>query len=236
MATVKQQQLERSQGRPGPPVTGEASETPATSTASTATFDVFERMEACEREGTIHRADRSANDGDRVKHGFGSGGLRGARQELGEGTQIGGRTAEHISSATLRNLLVETIKHGMDEGFHELAVQADEFQGNRLDGAPMPGTGDVVQVPNQVHAPRKLLESDGISSLVERALGWKAATPAPSAGGETRKATQSSGALKAKAKKSKNTSGVDFPPVIGVQGGVVRRYLPPQRVPVRPRQ
>ena len=60
MAAVKQQQLERSQERPGPPVTGAASETPATSTAITATFDVFERMEACEREGTLRHADQSA--------------------------------------------------------------------------------------------------------------------------------------------------------------------------------
>ena len=83
---------------------------------------------------------------------------------------------------------------------------------------------------------RKLLESDGMSSLAERALGWKAAAPAPSAGGEKRKAAQLSGAAKAKAKKSKNTSGVGFPPVMGVQGGVVWRYLPPQRVAVRLRQ
>ena len=101
MIAVKQQQLERSQGHPGPPVTGAASETPATTTAMTATFDIFERTEACKREGTLRHADRSANDGDRVRHGFGSGDLRGARQELAEGTQIGGRTAEHISSATL---------------------------------------------------------------------------------------------------------------------------------------
>ena len=46
----------------------------------------------------------------------------------------------------VRNLLVEAINQGMDEGFHELAVQAGEFQGNHQDGAPMPGTGDVVQV------------------------------------------------------------------------------------------
>ena len=123
----------------------------------------------------------------------------------------------------------------MDEGFHELAVQADEFQGNHQDGAPMPDTGDVVQVPKS-RSLRKLLESDGISSLAERALGWKAAAPAPSAGGEKRKAAQPFGAAKAKAKKSKNTSGVGFFPVIGVQGGVVWRYLPPQRMPVRPRQ
>ena len=111
----------------------------------------------------------------------------------------------------VRNLLVEAIKHGMDEGFHELAVQADEFQGNREDGAPMPGTGDVVQVPKS-RSLRKLLESDGMSSLAERALGWKAAAPAPSAGGEKRKATHPSGAAKAKAKKRKNTSGVGFSP------------------------
>ena len=86
MAAAKQQQLERSQGRPGPPVTGEASETLAISTAITATFDVFERMEACEREGTLRHADRSANDGNRDRHGFCSGDLRGARQELAEGT------------------------------------------------------------------------------------------------------------------------------------------------------
>ena len=67
----------------------------------TAMFHVFERMEACECEGTRRHADRSANDCDRVRHGFGPGDLRGARQELAEGTQIGGRTAEHISSATL---------------------------------------------------------------------------------------------------------------------------------------
>ena len=199
MAAVKQQQLERSQGRPRPPVTGAASETPATSTAITATIDVFERMEACEREATLRHADRSANDGDRFRHGFGSG--------------------EYISSATLhathplrkkkvRNLLVEAIKHGMDERLHELAaVQADEFQGNNQDGAPMPGTGDVVQVPKS-RPLRKLLESDGMSSLAERALGWKAAAPALSPGGEKRKAVQPSEAAKVKAKKSKNTSGV----------------------------
>ena len=74
--------------------------TPTTSAAITATFDVLERMEACEREGTHRHADRSTNDGDRVRHGFGSVDLRGARHDLAEGTQIGGRTAEHISSAT----------------------------------------------------------------------------------------------------------------------------------------
>ena len=66
--------------------TGAASETPATSTAITAMSDIFERMEACAREGTLRHADRSANDGDRVRHGFVSGDLRGARQELAEGT------------------------------------------------------------------------------------------------------------------------------------------------------
>ena len=114
---------------------------------------------------------------------------------------------------------MEAINHGMDEGFHELAVQGDEFQGNHQDGAPMPGTGDVVQV-SKSSLLRKLLESDGMSSLAERALGWKAAAPAPSAGGEKRKAAQPSGAAKTKANKSKNTSRVGFSPVMGVQGGV----------------
>ena len=86
MAAVKQQQLERSQGRPGPPVTRAAFETPAALTAIPATFDVFERMEACKREVTLRHADRSANGGDRVRHGFGSVDLRGAREELAEGT------------------------------------------------------------------------------------------------------------------------------------------------------
>ena len=99
----------------------------------------------------------------------------------------------------------------------------------------MLGTGNVAQVPKSTPL-RKLLGSDGMSSLAEEAIGWKAAAPAPSAGGENRKVAHPSGAAKAKAKKSKNTSGVDFFPVMGVQGGVVRRYLPPQRVPVRPRQ
>ena len=106
---------------------------------------------------------------------------------------------------------MEAIEHGMDEGFHELAVQADEFQGNHQDGAPMPGTRDVVQILKS-RSLRKPLESDGMSSLAERALGWKAAAPASSAGGEKRKAAQPSGAAKAKAKKRKNTSGVGFPP------------------------
>ena len=116
-------------------------------------------------------------------------------------------------------LQLEAIRHGMDERFHELAVQADEFQGNHQDGAPMPGTGDVVQVPKS-RSLRKLLESDGMSSLAERALGWKAAAPAPSAGGEKRKTAQPSGAAKAKAKakKSKNTSGVGFSPRHGRAG------------------
>ena len=110
-----------------------------------------------------------------------------------------------------RNLLVEDINHVMDEGFHELAVEVDELQGNHQDGAPIPGTRDVVQVPKFRHI-RKLLESDGMLSLAEGALGWKAAAPAPSAGGEKRKAAQPSGAAKAKAQKSKNTSGVGLPP------------------------
>ena len=105
----------------------------------------------------------------------------------------------------------------MDEGFHELAVQADEFQGNHQDGAPMPGTGDVVQVPKP-RPFRKVLESDGMSSLAERALGWKVAAPAPSAGGEKRKAAQPSWAAKAKAKKTKNTSGIGFSPRHGRAG------------------
>ena len=111
----------------------------------------------------------------------------------------------------MRNLLVEASKHGMDEGFHELAVQAEEVQGNHQDGAPMPGTGDVVQVPKS-RSLRKLLRSDGISSLAGRALGWETAASAPSAGGEKRKAAQPSGGAKAKAKKSSNTSGVGFSP------------------------
>ena len=101
MTAVKQQQLGRSQGLPGPPVTRAVSEIPTTSTAIMATFAVFERMGACEREGTLRHADRSANDGDRVRRGFGSVDLRGARQKLAEGTQFGGRTVECISSATL---------------------------------------------------------------------------------------------------------------------------------------
>ena len=111
----------------------------------------------------------------------------------------------------VRNLLVEPINHGMDEGFHELAVQADELKGNHQDGSPMPGTADVVQVP-KFRCLRKLLESDGMSSLAERALGCKAAALAPSAGGEKRKAAQPSGAAKVKAQKIKNTSGVGSPP------------------------
>ena len=90
-------------------------------------------------------------------------------------------------------------------------MQADELQGNHQDGAPMPGTGDVVQVP-KFRCLWKLLESDGMSSSAERALGWKAAAPAPSAGGEKRKAAQPSGAAKVKVQKMKNTSGVGSPP------------------------
>ena len=70
----------------------------------------------------------------------------------------------------VRNLLVEAINHGTDEGFHEVAVQASEFQANHQDGAPIPGTGDVVQVPKS-RPLWKLLESGGMSSLAERALG-----------------------------------------------------------------
>ena len=53
---------------------------------------------------------------------------------------------------------------------------------------------------------RKLLESDGMSSLAERALGWKAAAPAPSAGGEKRKAGQPSGAAKVSPDSSSSRS------------------------------
>ena len=51
-----------------------------------------------------------------------------------------------------------------------------------------------------------------MSTLAERALSWKEAAPAASAGGEERKAAQPSGAAKEKAQKGKNTSGVGFPP------------------------
>ena len=37
-------------------------------------------------------------------------------------------------------------------------------------------------------------------------------------------------------RRARTRVGSGFPPVIDVQGGVVRRYLPPQRMPVRPRQ
>ena len=37
-------------------------------------------------------------------------------------------------------------------------------------------------------------------------------------------------------RRARTRAGSVFPPAIGVQGGVVRRYLPPQRMPVRPRQ
>ena len=63
----------------------------------------------------------------------------------------------------MRNLLVEAINHGMDEGFQELAVQEDEFQGNHQDGEPMPGTGDVVQVPMS----RRSSETAGVGRHVE---------------------------------------------------------------------
>ena len=92
-------------------------------------------------------------------------------------------------------------------------MQADELQSNHQDGARMPGTEDVAQVP-KFRRLRKLLESDGMSSLAERALGWKPAAPAPSAGGEKRKAAQPSRAAKVKAQKMKNMSGVG-------SGGVV---------------
>ena len=62
----------------------------------------------------------------------------------------------------VRNILVEVINHGTDEGFYELAMQADEFQGNHQDVEPMPGTRDVVQVP-KFRRLRKLLKSDGKS-------------------------------------------------------------------------
>ena len=65
---------------------------------------------------------------------------------------------------------------------------------------------------------RKLLESDGMSSLAERALGWKAAAPAQSDSGEKNKAAQPSWVAKAKAKKSKNMSGVGFSPRHGRAG------------------
>ena len=78
-----------------------------------------------------------------------------------------------------------------------------------------------------------LVTSPGTKSSYPHPPQWL--TPS-SAGGEKRKAAQPSGAAKAKAKKSKNTSRVGFTLVMGVHGGVVWRYLPPQRVPVRPRQ
>ena len=45
-----------------------------------------------------------------------------------------------------------------------------------------------------------------MSSLAERALGWKAAAPAPSAGGEKRKAAQPSGAAKVSPDSSSSRS------------------------------
>ena len=82
----------------------------------------------------------------------------------------------------------------------------------------MPGRGDVAQVP-KFRRLRELLESDRMSSLAVRALGWKAAAPAPSAGGEKRKAAQPSGAAKVKAQKIKNMSGVGVPPSWACRAG-----------------
>ncbi|CAN0451713.1 unnamed protein product [Pylaiella littoralis] len=47
----------------------------------------------------------------------------------------------------VRNLLVEAINDGMNEGFHALAIRADELQGNCPHGAPAPGTTDSVAAP-----------------------------------------------------------------------------------------
>ena len=110
----------------------------------------------------------------------------------------------------VRSLLVEAINHDMDEGFHELAVQADEFRGNHQDGTQMLGGGR--RASTQVQAPS---ETSGVRRHVEfgrTGPRLKAAAPAPSAGGEKHKAAQPSGAAKAKAQKSKNKSGVGFPP------------------------
>ena len=122
----------------------------------------------------------------------------------------------------VRNLLVEAIDHGMDEGFHELAVQADEFQGNHQDGAPMPGTGDVVQV-SQVQAPS---ETAGVGQHVEfgrtgpRLEGSSARTI-----GRWRK-TQGRAALRGSEgegeEEQEHEAESFFPPVMSVQGGMVR--------------
>ena len=94
---------------------------------------------------------------------------------------------------------------------------AESFSREKLRQAPQKEGGEflcatfLLSDPGwYVHKP--VLDSDGMSSWAERALGWKAAAPAPSAGGEKRKAAQPSGAAKVKAQKIKNTSGVGFPP------------------------
>ena len=82
------------------------------------------------RAGTLRHADRSANDGDRVRHGFDSGDLRGVYQgrELKLVVEwLNTYLQLHYILLTLfetkaRNLLAEAINHVMDERFHALAV------------------------------------------------------------------------------------------------------------------
>ena len=113
------------------------------------------------------------------------------------------------SETKVRNRLVEAINHGMDEGFHELAVQADELQGNHQDGAP---THRGRRASTQVQAPS---ETAGVGRHVKfgrtgpRLEGSSARTV-----GRRRKpqGRVTFRAAKVKAQKIKNSSGVVFPP------------------------
>ena len=135
----------------------------------------------------------------------------------------------------VRDLLVEAIKQGMDEGFHELAVQADEFQGNHQDGAPIPGTGDVVQVPKS--RPFGNCWSRTACRVWQNGLSaGRQQRPHRRPAAKNARPRSLPGQRRRRRRRARTRVGSVFPPVMSVQAGVVRRYLPPQRVPVRPRQ
>ena len=119
----------------------------------------------------------------------------------------------------VRNLLVEAVNHGMDEGFHELAVQADELQGNHQDGAPIPGTGTSCKYPSS-----GALETAGVGRHVKfgrtgpRLEGSSARTVGRRRKTQDREAFRGSEGEGAEDQEHERGR---FPPVMGVQGGVV---------------
>ncbi|CAN0381659.1 unnamed protein product [Ectocarpus fasciculatus] len=123
---------------------------------------------------------------------------------------------EKYKKAT-RDLLVEAINHGMNEWFHDLAVQSEQFYGAHEEGAPEPGEADAVTMPKFKDL-KNLTSENSMWSLAERVKTWQTVAALGGGGGGSgtggsvkRKATTTPPATVPKKNKAK-TSGPGYPP------------------------